>query len=106
MAEPRVGLLAEFATPAALVAAARQLAAEGGARMEAYTPYPLHELDDVLRLPRSPVARRTFFAGLTWTRFRRGNTRPAPVITPKSQLRCDLTARFVVSASDLGDGQR
>ncbi len=42
--EQLYGLLAEFETPAALVAAARQARAEGYVRLEAFSPFPVEGL--------------------------------------------------------------
>ena len=42
------GLLAEFDEPAALVEAARRVSAEGYSSMEAYTPFHVEELSDVI----------------------------------------------------------
>src|SRR5215471_297265 len=44
------GLLAEFETPEALVAAAKRARAEGYRALDTFTPFPLYELNDVLRL--------------------------------------------------------
>ena len=44
------GLLAEFETPEALVAAARETRAAGYRRLDAFTPFPVPELNPVLRL--------------------------------------------------------
>jgi hypothetical protein len=66
---PTAGLLAEFSTPEAMVAAARELVAAGLERMEAYTPYPVPAVESVLCLGRSPVARQAFIAGLTGAVF-------------------------------------
>ncbi len=46
--QPLYGIMAEFATPAALVEAARRARAEGYRRVDAYSPFPIHELFDVL----------------------------------------------------------
>jgi hypothetical protein len=46
--KPLYGLMAEFGTPSALVAAARRARAEGYRRMDAYSPFPIHELFDTL----------------------------------------------------------
>ena len=47
--EPRVyGLLAEFAQPEDLLAAARAAHAAGYRRMDAYTPFPVHGLSDAI----------------------------------------------------------
>jgi hypothetical protein len=45
---PIYGLLAEFSNPTALLEAARRVRAEGYEKVDAYTPYPMHELFDVL----------------------------------------------------------
>jgi hypothetical protein len=44
------GLLAEFETPEALLAAARRARAEGYRALDAFTPFPVYELNDVLEL--------------------------------------------------------
>ncbi len=49
MSEPEIyGMMAEFATPEAAIAAARGLHLNGFRHMEAYTPFPVEELDRVL----------------------------------------------------------
>ena len=58
------GLLAEFETPEALVAAARRVRDFGCTRIDAFTPYPVTDLDEVLGLPRSPIPAWVFGAGL------------------------------------------
>ncbi len=47
-AKPLYGLMAEFDTPTKLVEAARRVRAEGYRRVDAYTPFPIHELFDEL----------------------------------------------------------
>jgi hypothetical protein len=42
------GLMAEFENPNELLAAARRAHEEGYRRMDAYTPYPIHELTEAL----------------------------------------------------------
>ncbi len=42
------GLMAEFENPNELVAAARRAREEGYKKMDAYTPYPIHELTEAL----------------------------------------------------------
>lgn len=42
------GLMAEFETPTELVAAARSAYEAGYRKMDAYTPYPMHELTEAL----------------------------------------------------------
>jgi hypothetical protein len=44
------GALAEFSSPEALVAAAKRARAEGYRDIDAFTPFPVHELADVLQL--------------------------------------------------------
>ena len=58
------GLLAEFESPEALIVAARRIRDFGCTRLDAFTPYPLSELDDVLALRRSPIPRWVFGGGL------------------------------------------
>ena len=48
-------LLAEFDSADALLRAAKALRGDGHAEMEAFTPYPLPELDALLGIPRSPI---------------------------------------------------
>ncbi|HEY2417250.1 MAG TPA: DUF3341 domain-containing protein [Steroidobacteraceae bacterium] len=44
------GLLAEFETPEALLDAARRARADGYRALDAFTPFPVYELNDVLEL--------------------------------------------------------
>ncbi len=65
VADPmRVGIAAEYDSPEAVVAAAEALYAEGYRRLDAYTPYPLEELDEKLHLRRTRVPVVTFVAGV------------------------------------------
>jgi hypothetical protein len=48
--ESAYGLLAEFENPEALVEAAKQARAEGYRDLDAFTPFPVEELNSVLRL--------------------------------------------------------
>jgi hypothetical protein len=56
--KPLYGLMAEFADPTTLVSAARRTHAEGYRKVDAFSPYPIHELFDVLELndKRLPLA--------------------------------------------------
>jgi hypothetical protein len=45
---PLYGLMAEFDNPTALVTAAKRVREEGYSRVDAYSPFPIHELFDVL----------------------------------------------------------
>ena len=49
------GLLAEFDTATAIVDAARQARDAGYVKVDAFTPFPIHELDGALRLPRTKL---------------------------------------------------
>jgi hypothetical protein len=57
-------LLAEFETPDAIVAAARALHARGYRRLDAYTPFPMRELEDALELRRSALPWLALLMGL------------------------------------------
>ena len=46
--KPLYGLMAEFGDTTSLVAAARRTKAEGYRRVDAYSPFPIHELFDAL----------------------------------------------------------
>lgn len=48
-------VLGEFSRPDACVAAARKLRESGVSGLDAYSPYPLHGIDEALELPRSKV---------------------------------------------------
>ena len=58
------GLMAEFASPGELVAAARSAREAGYRSMDAYTPYPIHELTEALELPRTKLPLIVFVGGL------------------------------------------
>jgi Protein of unknown function (DUF3341) len=60
---PLYGLLAEFETPSELVEAARRAREAGYQRMDAYTPYPIHELAEALHLPRTKLPVVVFIGG-------------------------------------------
>jgi hypothetical protein len=48
--KPIYGLMAEFETPTALVAAARAAREKGYRKLDAYSPFPIEELTDALHL--------------------------------------------------------
>ena len=50
MIKPIYGLMAEFETPTALVAAARAAREKGYRKLDAYSPFPIEELTDALHL--------------------------------------------------------
>jgi hypothetical protein len=47
--------MAEFADAGGLVAAAREARLRGYRKVEAYSPFPIEEVDDALRLPRNKL---------------------------------------------------
>jgi hypothetical protein len=58
------GLMAEFETAGELVAAARRTKEAGFKKFDAYTPFPIHELDDAMDLHDNRVALFTLIGGL------------------------------------------
>jgi hypothetical protein len=58
------GLLAEFATPGALVHAAERARLEGYRHMDAYSPFPIEQLSGALGLRRSKVPLITLLGGI------------------------------------------
>jgi len=61
---PLYGLMAEFETPGQLVTAARKAREAGFRRFDAYSPMPLHELDDAMDLHDNRVSLCTLIAGI------------------------------------------
>src|SRR5262249_39903916 len=62
---PIHGLVAEFDTPNALIAATRRAVAEGYRRLDAYSPFPVEGLDEALGFHRSRVPLLTLLGGIT-----------------------------------------
>jgi len=62
--KPLYGLMAEFEDVNALVDAARQTRAEGYEKIDAYTPFPVHELFEVLSLNDRRVPLFVLLAGI------------------------------------------
>ncbi len=60
----RLGVLAEFESPQELVAAAKTLKDEGFSKVEAFTPFPIHGIDDVLGIKQSVLPWFALAAGL------------------------------------------
>ena len=58
------GLMAEFDSATALVAAARKAREAGYTKIDAYTPFPIEELDEALKLPREPLPLVVLIGGL------------------------------------------
>jgi hypothetical protein len=63
------GLLAEFTTPAAIVAAARAVHEAGYRRVDAYTPYPMEEVLDALHLHHTHVPKIVLGGGIAGLLF-------------------------------------
>ena len=61
---PLYGLIAEFETPTELVAAARRTREAGFRKFDAFSPMPIHELDDAMDLHDNRVSKFTFIGGL------------------------------------------
>ena len=49
------GLMAQFVSATAIVDAARRTREAGFTKIDAYSPYPIHQLDEALRLPRTKL---------------------------------------------------
>ena len=58
------GLMAEFETPTALVAAAEQARLHGYRQMDAYSPIPIEELNEALGLRRTRLPRLVLAGGI------------------------------------------
>src|SRR3954470_22139264 len=58
------GLMAEFETPGQLVAAARKVREAGFKKFDAFSPMPIHELDDAMDLHDNRVSLFTLIGGL------------------------------------------
>jgi hypothetical protein len=61
---PVYGLLAEFPSADALVAAARRVREAGYRKVDAFTPYPIEAVSEALALPRSKVPLIVLIGGL------------------------------------------
>ena len=59
------GLLAEFDTATAIVNAARRTREAGYTKIDAYSPFPIHEMDAALKLPRTRLPWLVLGGGLT-----------------------------------------
>ena len=59
------GVMAEFESAQAVVDAARLVMAEGFTRVEAYTPVPVEELNDIIHRTRTRLSRMVLAGGLT-----------------------------------------
>ena len=61
---PLYGLIGEFESPGELIEAARRAREEGYRKMDAYSPYPIHELTKALALPRTKLPFLVFIGGV------------------------------------------
>ena len=59
------GILAEFDTPTELVDAARQVRDAGYTKTDAFSPFPLHEIDEALGIKRTILPYLVFGGALT-----------------------------------------
>ncbi|MGI9056175.1 MAG: DUF3341 domain-containing protein [Pyrinomonadaceae bacterium] len=64
MKENLYGILAEFDTPTEMVDAARQIRDAGYTKTDAFSPFPLHEIDEALGIKRSILPYIVFGGGL------------------------------------------
>ena len=64
MKPPTYGVVAEFDSPAALVAAAHETRAAGYRRFEAYAPFPLEALTEAVGHPKTRLPLVVFLGGL------------------------------------------
>jgi hypothetical protein len=58
------GLMAEFETASALVAAAEQARLAGYRKMDAYSPIPIHELDEALGVDKTVLPKLVLLGGI------------------------------------------
>jgi len=58
------GVVGDFDTPEELMQAIRAARVAGYSKMEAYTPFPIHGIDEALGAPRSPLGRIVIVCGL------------------------------------------
>jgi hypothetical protein len=59
------GLLAEFDSATAIVDAARRTRQAGFTKIDTFTPFPIHELDAALKLPRTKLPWLVLIGGIT-----------------------------------------
>src|SRR5215207_10885085 len=61
---PLYGLMAEFPDASSLVDAAKRTRAEGYQKVDAFSPYPIHELFDALDLKDNTISLLTLMGGI------------------------------------------
>ena len=64
MKPPIYGVMAEFNNPTSLVNAAREARARGYRKLDAYSPFPIEELTEVLHLPKSKLPLIVLIGGI------------------------------------------
>jgi hypothetical protein len=62
---PMFGVMAEFDSAQAIVDATRRVMAEGFTKVEAYTPVPIEELNDIIHKKRTILPKLSLLGGLT-----------------------------------------
>lgn len=65
MADKIYGIMAEFDTPTQLVDAANRVREAGFKKTDAFSPFPLHEIDEALGIKRSILPYMIFASGIT-----------------------------------------
>ena len=63
--KPLYGLMAEFPDPTSLLEAAKRTHAEGYRKVDAFTPFPMHELFDALEIDDRRLQKAVLGAGIT-----------------------------------------
>ena len=58
-------IMAEYETPAEIMAAAKKVLAEGYQKWDVHSPFPIHGMDDAMGLDNAKVGWFTFVGGLT-----------------------------------------
>ena len=61
------GLMAQFDSATAIVDAARRTREAGFTKIDAYSPFPIHQLDEALRLPRTKLPWLVLIGGILGT---------------------------------------
>jgi hypothetical protein len=65
MSEKLYGLMAEFDTPTELVDAANAVREAGYTKTDAFSPFPIHDIDEALGIKRSILPIMVFFGAIT-----------------------------------------
>lgn len=65
MKENLYGLMAEFDTPTEMVDAAEKIRDAGYTKTDAFSPFPIHEIDEALNIKRTILPQLVFLGGVT-----------------------------------------